>query len=232
MSLINDALKDAQQKRSGPVNPVDLPPMPGSSSGHHAVKSGTTPPEKKMTILVASFVGVLIAVVLLMGHFLRREEPEPRRVASKPAARPAAAKPAAHPPAEGPAPMIVAPVIKVAPVAVEPAPPTTSPAPAPLTAAAAPAVPPKPAPAASAPVEQPPPGLLAPGQDIRVLTYIDALRVAGIRSSGDGSKVLMNDKVYRVNDIVDYTLGIRLTKVAADGLTFTDANGTTYVKTF
>jgi hypothetical protein len=38
--------------------------------------------------------------------------------------------------------------------------------------------------------------------------------------------------VYRLNDVVDYTLGLRLTKVTADGLTFTDANGTTYVKNF
>ena len=54
----------------------------------------------------------------------------------------------------------------------------------------------------------------------------------GIRSSGNESKVLMNDRVYRVNDIVDRNLGVKLTKVAPDSLTFTDANGATYVKYF
>jgi len=42
----------------------------------------------------------------------------------------------------------------------------------------------------------------------------------------------MNEKVYRVNDLVERTLAIRLTKVEADTLTFTDANGIVYVKSF
>lgn len=68
--------------------------------------------------------------------------------------------------------------------------------------------------------------------DERIHQYVEALKVTGIRSSGTESKVLMNDRVYRVNDIVDRGLGIRLTKVAPDSLTFTDANGVTYVKYF
>ena len=42
----------------------------------------------------------------------------------------------------------------------------------------------------------------------------------------------MNDRVYRVNDIVDRSLSLRLTKVEPGILTFTDANGMTYVKYF
>jgi hypothetical protein len=64
------------------------------------------------------------------------------------------------------------------------------------------------------------------------VAFVDAVRVAGIRSSGDDSRVLMNDRVYRVNDIVDRALGIRLVKVAVDSLTFSDAAGLTYVKYF
>ena len=60
----------------------------------------------------------------------------------------------------------------------------------------------------------------------------DSVRVAGIRFSGNESKVLMNDRVYRVNDVVDRTLNIRLQQVTADTLTFVDANGLTYVKNF
>ena len=42
----------------------------------------------------------------------------------------------------------------------------------------------------------------------------------------------MNERVYRVNDIVERTLGVRLIKVAVDSLTFADPNGISYVKNF
>ena len=42
----------------------------------------------------------------------------------------------------------------------------------------------------------------------------------------------MNDRVYRVNDVVDRTLGVRLIHVATDGLTFSDAKGVSYTKNF
>ena len=56
--------------------------------------------------------------------------------------------------------------------------------------------------------------------------------MTGIRTSETGSKVLMNDKVYRLNDLVDRKLGLRLVKIEADSLTFADATGATYVKSF
>lgn len=62
--------------------------------------------------------------------------------------------------------------------------------------------------------------------------FLDRLHVTGIRSSGAESKVLMNDRVYRVNDVVDRALGLKLVKVSPDTLTFEDANGLTYTKTF
>ncbi|MEX2045360.1 MAG: hypothetical protein WD941_08405 [Opitutus sp.] len=68
--------------------------------------------------------------------------------------------------------------------------------------------------------------------DPRVHTYIDALRVMGIRATGDGSRVLMNERVYRVNDIVEHTMRIRLIKVESSTLTFSDASGAIYVKYF
>lgn len=68
--------------------------------------------------------------------------------------------------------------------------------------------------------------------DARVAAYVESIRVTGIRSSGNESRVLMNDRVYRVNDIVERNLGLRLTKVDTDSLTFSDANGVAYVKYF
>ena len=68
--------------------------------------------------------------------------------------------------------------------------------------------------------------------EARIQTIVDGWRVAGIRSSGNESKVLLNERVYKLNDIVDRTNGLRLTKIASDQLTFTTADGIDYVKTF
>ena len=68
--------------------------------------------------------------------------------------------------------------------------------------------------------------------DPKILAYLDALRVAGIRVSDTGSKVLMNDRVYRESEIVDHLLGLRLKKVENDTLTFVDERGVTYTKNF
>jgi hypothetical protein len=38
--------------------------------------------------------------------------------------------------------------------------------------------------------------------------------------------------VYRVNDMLDRTLGIRLVKVDPDHLTLVDSEGATYIKNF
>jgi hypothetical protein len=65
---------------------------------------------------------------------------------------------------------------------------------------------------------------------IRIL--LENARVAGVRVAGDDSKVLMNDRVYRVNDVVSAELGLRLTGVGTSALTFVDEDGRVYTKTF
>ena len=65
---------------------------------------------------------------------------------------------------------------------------------------------------------------------VRVLAFLDKLRVLGVRSAGGDSKVLMSGRVYRLNDIVDYELALRLTGVTATTLTFVDDNGAVYTK--
>ena len=68
--------------------------------------------------------------------------------------------------------------------------------------------------------------------DARAQAFVDALHVTGIRASSSDSKVLMNDRVFRLNDIVERSLGLRLTGVAADQLIFTDGNGVVYTRNF
>ncbi|MBI5381493.1 MAG: hypothetical protein HZA31_06295 [Opitutae bacterium] len=62
--------------------------------------------------------------------------------------------------------------------------------------------------------------------------YIDAMRITGIRAAGADSKILLKDRVYRINDIVDRATALRLTEVAADHLAFTDENGIVYKRNF
>lgn len=141
-----------------------------------------------------------------------------------------------------PGPIAIAPQTAPAPATPAPrTPATTSPAPSPASTAPAPApvvTTPTPTPApvpAAAPViaaAPPAPVVTAPKHDERVNQFVDAIRVAGIRSSGTESRVLMNDRVFRVNEIVERNFGLRLTKVEANTLTFTDANGAVYVKNF
>ena len=65
---------------------------------------------------------------------------------------------------------------------------------------------------------------------MRVAAYVDSIRVTAIRANDN--KVIMNDRVYRVNDIVERTMNIKLVKVEPNSLTFADPNGMTYVKYF
>lgn len=137
-------------------------------------------------------------------------------------------------PAASPSPAVTSAPAGPTPVAAAPisAPPATVPAsidPAP-TPGATPGIaetPPQKEPAATPATSAAP---RAP--DERVAAFVEAIRVTGIRSSGTESRVLMNERVYRVNDIVDRALGVRLIKVASDSLTFSDANGITYEKHF
>lgn len=66
----------------------------------------------------------------------------------------------------------------------------------------------------------------------QALAVVDTFKVSGIRASASDPKVLMNDRVFRLNDIVERTYGLRLTEVHADRLLFVDEAGAVYTKTF
>jgi hypothetical protein len=115
--------------------------------------------------------------------------------------------------------------------ATKPTAPTRTPATSlPQPAAISPSAPP-PAAVAAAPTDTPP---AAPAErakpDERIHAFVDACKISGVNASA--GRVLMNDRVFRLNDIVDRTLGVRLIKVEVDNLTFSDANGVTYVRYF
>ena len=101
------------------------------------------------------------------------------------------------------------------------------------------AEPPKPSLVATPPSASstPPPAVLpaaaAVVPDERINLFLDGLRITAVRMQpGGDSRVMMNDRVFRLNDVVDRTLNLRLTKVDPNQLTFTDANGHIYGKFF
>jgi hypothetical protein len=235
MSLINEALKKAQRARTDGAGAAA---SEGERTGQIA-KRGRPTSARTMLLLGAAAVVLVVGSMVATALWLTRPAGSPPPATAVPIAiAPAPANESAPPvivvppttlPTPGPT-MAAKPVPRVAteaspPTAANPAPlaqPTTpAMAEAPVTAAPAPVIPMAPA------VAKP-----SPKPDERIHQFVESIRVAGIRSSGADSKVLMNDRVYRVNDIVDRSLGLRLTKVSADSLTFTDANGVTYVKYF
>ena len=65
-----------------------------------------------------------------------------------------------------------------------------------------------------------------------VLRYLERSRVTGVRLSTTDPKVLFNDRVYRLNDVVDRDLQLRVVSIADRELRFQDAQGYVYTKSF
>ncbi|MBS0630838.1 MAG: hypothetical protein JSS11_02910 [Verrucomicrobia bacterium] len=259
MSLINDALKKAQRLRAEQSPDAPPPPVPGGTApGHRIAKRGQAMPAQTL-ILIIGAAAVLVVLSAVITVILLNRTPEPAHkpaVAAHPAAHPAATgesspvivapviaapKPAPEPPPAA----STSPSAKPAEISAEkPAPAAESvPVGAPNATATTPPLPAAPVRTAqeiaeeirakeipAQPIEPPKPAPARPNPQVQI--FVDSIRVAGIRFSGNESKVLMNDRVYRVNDVVDRNLGIRLKEVTAETLTFVDANGVTYVKNF
>jgi hypothetical protein len=70
------------------------------------------------------------------------------------------------------------------------------------------------------------------GHTEQVQAYVDGLHVTGARAAGTDSKALVDGHVFKVNDLVNKAFGLRLSRVDADQLTFVDATGATYVRSY
>ncbi len=250
MSLINDALKKAQRQHSEgtvPAQPPSTPPVAGDSTGplQRVARREKPPAFQSQLVLVGIGAGAVVVLLAVGAFFYFRS--------SGAALKPVIAAQTAPAQTPGPSLPVAAPAVAVPPPAVvQPAPVTVAdqtkamPAPVAPPAATLPAVAAAPAPTsdtgaianqagsepdapnsvqASKPNEHPKPSN-------RMVAVIESLKVTGIRSAGPDSKVLMNDRVYRLNDIVDHELGIRLTAVAGKTLTFEDDHGVAYSRTF
>ena len=220
MSLINDALKKAQRQRTEePSAPAGGSPVAGA----RIAKRGRALSSNTMVLIGSGAIVLIVLSVVITVNLVNQPAkstppaiPPPTSPTTKTEKNPPLPPPAAvesKPPAAG-----IAPARATVPIAATTPPPTT---PAPEVAPAPP--PPVPAPVIVS---------IAPPTDERAVAFIEAIRVTGIRSFGNESRVLMNDRVYRVNDIVERNIGLKLTAVNADSLVFTDPRGKTYFKKF
>jgi len=98
------------------------------------------------------------------------------------------------------------------------------PTPLPIVAAPIIAARPVPAPAVTAASSE--------GHSEDVQAYIDALHVTGARAAGSDSKALVDGHVFKLNDLLNKGFGLRLKRVDPDQLTFVDATGATYVRSY
>ncbi len=253
MSLINDALKKAQKQRTGDIPPLSsLPGVGGESAARIAKRDKPVGFNAQLARLALGAGGVLV-VVVAAGYFALRSS---RRPIAETNVAPAGAKPAASPAiapqtagaAPGGQKPTTPPVTFTLPIA-PPAAPVSSITSSAGSEALATIAAPKP----DAPVEAKPAGAQTPvgppsttsaeapvakpagspaKLDSKSINFIESLRIAGIRASATDSKVLMNDHVYRVGDIVEHDLGLKLTGITASSLTFEDERGARYTRSF
>ncbi len=228
MSLINDALKKAQRQRgdSTPPEPAaPVAPMPGpiSATPSRRAAQGAKP---QLYLLGA---GALLGLGLALGAVFLLREPAPAPVAAK-------VEPAS---ASAPATATVAPSTSPEKATSPTAAPLTVSAPAPaaaepalITVSTRPADPTPAQPEAAASETARPAAGPAPKPSLRMINAIEAYRIAGVRASGADSKVLMNDRVFRIGDTVDHELAIRITAVTANSISFVDDTGATYTRNF
>jgi hypothetical protein len=66
----------------------------------------------------------------------------------------------------------------------------------------------------------------------RAIQFIENIKVAGIMARPTDSKVLMNDRVYRIGSIVEAEMGLKLVEITTGALTFEDERGGRYTRTF
>lgn len=248
MSLINDALKKAQKQRTGETPSLASMPSVGGETPHRIARRAKPAGFDTLMIRAGLGAGVLL-VVIVGGYFAFRSDAQEKRsaisdqpsasVPSVPPVSPDAGSTSAGVTVIPPAPQVSAPaqpsftlpvaprpepaVAKaepIAPVVQAPAKPTgTDPRVSPFRSPDSP-----PAQASTPPA--------ASKLEPRAIQFIENIKVAGIMARPTDSKVLMNDRVYRLGSLVEAEMGLTLVGITASSLTFEDERGARYTRTF
>ena len=240
MSLINDALKKAQKQRTGEALPLASMPSIGGESATRIAKRAKPSGFNSLLLRLGLGAGSLLLLVIAGCIILRvAKKPAAPTLSSAPfagssqSAVPGNSQPStsnSQPPGTNPTTTfnlpIAAPVSPAPESSPVPATPVVTKDPKPVATVAATPAPPTPA---TVPAKTAGPSLKL---DNKVINYIESLRIAGIRASATDSKVLMSDRVYRVGDIVEHEMGLKLIAITSGSLTFEDERGARYTRTF
>lgn len=239
MSLINDALRKAQKQRTGEAPPLASMPSVGGESPARIAKRAKPAGFNAMLLRLGLGAGAFLLVAGIGAYFVFRSPrtestTPPAGAAATPPRTPSPATPAqvSEPTTPGFTLPIVTPVVTPKPelvaakappetVAIKPASPATKTPDEPRRSPPAEVVP-------AAPATPPPPAKM----DNKAVSYIENLRIAGIRASATDAKVLMNDRVYRPGDMVERELGLKLVGITSSSLTFEDEQGARYTRNF
>lgn len=220
MSLINDALKKAQRQRTPDAlvrpstpEPAPVAPQPQVYVRPHRPSAPDPSLIKLGAIGGAVVIVALVAVLVWKMAGSDNASPTSGQGVATQSQPPAVTVPSGNNP----------PVVSATRPATQPqftVQPENKPAATPTVT-----------PATKPPVTETP-GVTAAKPDPRVLTAIDGFKVLGVRATGKDSKVLMNDRVYRIGDYVVPEFGLKLTGVTPSSMTFEDSNGAIYTKSF
>ena len=224
MSLINEALKKAQNQRTVELTAAPSPTSPSATTGAQPqVRITKRPPPLSARTLIGLIGGGvfgLLSVGVVSFFYFSAPVTPPAAVVTKPLAS--------------------TPVIKAPEAGVAQAAPNTPVAP-PNRQIVTVSLPPIPgaAPTGFAPASfdtpprpTPPPVPAAPVANPTISDLVEALRISVVRLTPNDPKVVLNGQVYRINDMVDRGLKVRLFKIEAARLVFSDVNGIEYVKTY
>ncbi|MCX6938572.1 MAG: hypothetical protein NTU80_11880 [Verrucomicrobia bacterium] len=242
MSLINEALKKAQRQRS-----LDNAPLSSAPSGVAAAAVTThvrAASHRRSSAPVYFGLGLLglgvVSTVVVMRYGVAPESPAPvtivpTSVASTP---PVAVAPVAPTTAEtvgsksAEVVTVTMPLAAPAPKAPEPVATPTVVSPPDAASVVAEKTPVSPPSVVAAPPKPKPTGPTDAEREARAQAFISTVRLTGVRGLGAQARVLMNEKVYRLDDIVEPGIPLRLSAVRAGLLVFTDGKGRTYEKTY
>lgn len=222
MSLINDALKKAQHERSlqkTPANLAGLTPVASGSDSRHTFFKYLF----GAVIVVALMVCVTILLVTILGkpkstpEFARTNDMEVRFAENEEAQKAAAQERLAQP--------VVASNSANAETAEESA---TEVAPPPFEINALKTLIPAEEPVT--PQEEPP--APKPSNKAFFEEYIDGLVVSGVRLAGLDSKVIIDERVYRLLETINRDPKLIVTEITPQTIVFADEEGNTYVKSY
>ncbi len=228
MSLINEALKKAQKQRTGESPPLAAMPGVGGEPAARIARRAKPVGFNSLLMRIGFGAGAIL-VLIVAGIFLARVFKN-KSETTPPAKTALVTETAPGPSASAPGSALPAASSTTANTFVLPmAAPSSTPAVVQKTdgksAVVAPVAPPlqvMPAKPAA------PPPKLGP----KAISFIENLRIAGIRASATDSKVLMNDHVYRVGDTVERELGLKITGITSGSLIFEDERGAAYTRQF